>query len=123
MKKCTTKHAELHIRKTHKRVYRSPQEKNTDDSCDGLTAEVIEKTFAGGQLRVVLKTSEGQEIVASRYGIDTNVSVGEKVRCCFSSYRCSAGRSGRKIRRSIAGSVRSLCRRYPCVSTEQAPYG
>ena len=52
-------------------------------SCDGLTAEVIEKTFAGGQLRVVLKTSEGQEIVASRYGIDTNVSVGEKVRCCF----------------------------------------
>ena len=28
-----------------------PAEKNTDDSCDGLTAEVIEKTFAGGQLR------------------------------------------------------------------------
>lgn len=56
-------------------------EENND--CYGLTAEVIEKTFAGGQLRVVLKTSEGQEIVASRYGIDTNVSVGEKVRCCF----------------------------------------
>ena len=56
-------------------------EENND--CDGLNAEVVEKTFAGGQLRVVLKTSEGQEIVASRYGIDTNVSVGEKVRCCF----------------------------------------
>lgn len=56
-------------------------EENND--CDGLNAEVIEKTFGGGQLRVVLKTSEGQEIVASRYGIDTNVSVGEKVRCCF----------------------------------------
>lgn len=56
-------------------------EENND--CDGLNTEVIEKTFAGGQLRVVLKTSEGQEIVASRYGIDTNVSVGEKVRCCF----------------------------------------
>ena len=56
-------------------------EENND--CEGLNAEVIEKTFAGGQLRVVLKTSEGQEIVASRYGIDTNVSVGEKVRCCF----------------------------------------
>ena len=41
------------------------------------------RSVAGGQLRVVLKTSEGQEIVASRYGIDTNVSVGEKVRCCF----------------------------------------
>lgn len=58
-------------------------QKNTDNSCYGLIAEVVEKTFAGGQLRVVLKTSEGQEIVASRYGIDTNVSVGEKVRCCF----------------------------------------
>ena len=56
-------------------------EENND--CYGLNAEVIEKTFAGGQLRVVLKTSEGQEIVASRYGIDTNVSVGEKARCCF----------------------------------------
>ena len=56
-------------------------EENND--CYGFNAEVIEKTFAGGQLRVVLKTSEGQEIVASRYGIDTNVSVGEKVRCCF----------------------------------------
>ena len=66
-----------------KKSVQEPAEKNTDDSCDGLTAEVIEKTFAGGQLRVVLKTSEGQEIVASRYGIDTNVSVGEKVRCCF----------------------------------------
>ena len=66
-----------------KKSVQEPAEKNTDDSCDGLTAEVIEKTFAGGQLRVVLKTSECQEIVASRYGIDTNVSVGEKVRCCF----------------------------------------
>ena len=56
-------------------------EENND--CYGLNAEVIEKTFAGGQLRVVLKTSEGQEIVASRYGIDTNVSVGETVHCCF----------------------------------------
>ena len=67
---------------TQKSVH-EPAEKTTDDRCDGLTAEVIEKTFAGGQLRVVLKTSEGQEIVASRYGIDTNVSVGEKVHCCF----------------------------------------
>ena len=54
----------------------------TDDIC-GLTAKVVEKTFAGGQLRVVLKTAEGQEITASRYGIDTDVNVGETVRCCF----------------------------------------
>ena len=70
------------LENTQKSVHESA-EKNTDNSCYGLIAEVVEKTFAGGQLRVVLKTSEGQEIVASRYGIDTNVSVGEKVRCCF----------------------------------------
>ena len=70
------------LENTQKSAHESA-EKNTDNSCYGLIAEVVEKTFAGGQLRVVLKTSEGQEIVASRYGIDTNVSVGEKVRCCF----------------------------------------
>ena len=70
------------LENTQKSAHESA-EKNTDNSCYGLIAEVVEKTFAGGQLRVVLKTSEGQETVASRYGIDTNVSVGEKVRCCF----------------------------------------
>lgn len=70
------------LENTQKSAHESA-EKNTDNSCYGLIAEVVEKTFAGGQLRVVLNTSEGQEIVASRYGIDTNVSVGEKVRCCF----------------------------------------
>lgn len=70
------------LENTQKSAHESA-EKNTDNSCYGLIAEVVEKTFAGGQLRVVLKTSEGQEIVASRYGIDTNVSVGEKVHCCF----------------------------------------
>lgn len=70
------------LENTQKSAHESA-EKNTDNSCYGLIAEVVEKTFAGGQLRVVLKTSESQEIVASRYGIDTNVSVGEKVRCCF----------------------------------------
>uniref|UniRef100_UPI003FF11EBA ABC transporter ATP-binding protein n=1 Tax=Blautia sp. TaxID=1955243 RepID=UPI003FF11EBA len=70
------------LENTQKSAHESA-EKNTENSCYGLIAEVVEKTFAGGQLRVVLKTSEGQEIVASRYGIDTNVSVGEKVRCCF----------------------------------------
>ena len=35
-----------------KKSVQEPAEKTTDDSCDGLTAEVIEKTFAGGQLRV-----------------------------------------------------------------------
>ena len=48
-----------------------------------LQAEVTEKTFAGGQLRVVLKMSEKQNVVASRYGIDMNVNVGEKVFLSF----------------------------------------
>lgn len=56
---------------------------NSTGNIYGLTAKVTEKTFAGGQLRVVLKTTDGQEIIASRYGIDTNVNVGETVRCCF----------------------------------------
>lgn len=56
---------------------------NSTGNIHGLTAKVTEKTFAGGQLRVVLKTTDGQEIIASRYGIDTNVNVGETVRCCF----------------------------------------
>lgn len=56
---------------------------NSTGNIYGLTAIVTEKTFAGGQLRVVLKTTDGQEIIASRYGIDTNVNVGETVRCCF----------------------------------------
>lgn len=56
------------LENTQKSAHESA-EKNTDNSCYGLIAEVVEKTFAGGQLRVVLKTSEGQEIVASRYGL------------------------------------------------------
>ena len=56
---------------------------NSAGNIHGLTAKVTEKTFAGGQLRVVLKTTDGQEIIASRYGIDINVNVGETVRCCF----------------------------------------
>lgn len=50
------------LENTQKSAHESA-EKNTDNSCYGLIAEVVEKTFAGGQLRVVLKTSEGQEIV------------------------------------------------------------
>lgn len=51
-----------------------------DETCScGLTATVTEKNFAGGQLRLVLKLIDGTTIVASRYGIDASVSVGQKV--------------------------------------------
>ena len=53
-----------------------------DGGC-GLEAEVSEKSFAGGLLRVVLKLSDGTEVTASRYGIDAAVQPGEKVCLSF----------------------------------------
>ena len=43
-------------------------------------ARVLEKSFAGGQLRIVFELSDGQQITASRYGIDTDISVGENLK-------------------------------------------
>ena len=55
-----------------------------DESCQsGLDAEVVEKSFAGGLLRVVLKLSDGTEVVANRHGIDAGVQPGQKVTCHF----------------------------------------
>ncbi|MCI6006240.1 MAG: ABC transporter ATP-binding protein [Blautia sp.] len=45
----------------------------------GMQAVVREKSFAAGQLRVTLVLPDGSEIVASRYGIDANVTVGQNV--------------------------------------------
>lgn len=57
-----------------------------DEDCGcGMEAEVEEKTFAGGQLRMVLVLPEGEKVVASRYGIDANVKVGQKVCWRFES--------------------------------------
>lgn len=49
-------------------------------SC-GLEATVEEKTFAGGQLRMVLALDDGRKLISSRYGIDASVKVGQRV--CF----------------------------------------
>lgn len=54
-----------------------------EECTNGLMAEVQEKSFAGGQLRVVLRLSDGTAVVASRYGIDANVQPGQKVSICF----------------------------------------
>ena len=53
------------------------------NSISGLQATVTEKNFAGGQLRVTLKLSEGTQLIASRYGIDASVAEGQTVRCSF----------------------------------------
>ena len=54
-----------------------------DVGMSGLQAIVTEKNFAGGQLRVTLKLSDGTELIASRYGIDASVAEGQTVRCSF----------------------------------------
>lgn len=53
------------------------------NSISGLQATVTEKNFAGGQLRVTLKLSDGTQLIASRYGIDASVAEGQTVRCGF----------------------------------------
>lgn len=49
----------------------------------GLEAEVVEKSFAGGLLRVVMKLSDGTELIASRYGIDAGMQPGQKLYVSF----------------------------------------
>lgn len=56
---------------------------NNKNSVSGLQATVTEKNFAGGQLRVTLKLSDGTQLIASRYGIDASVAEGQTVRCSF----------------------------------------
>ena len=42
-------------------------------------AVVLEKSFAGGQLRILFELADGQQLTASRYGIDADVQVGSRV--------------------------------------------
>lgn len=42
-------------------------------------AVVVEKSFAGGQLRILFGLPDGQTITASRYGIDNDLQPGQKV--------------------------------------------
>lgn len=43
-------------------------------------AVVVEKSFAGGQLRILFRLSDGQLLTASRYGIDNDMQAGEMVK-------------------------------------------
>ena len=55
--------------------------KEKGENC--LFAVVSEKSFAGGMLRMVLRLSDGSELVASRYGIDAPYQQGEQLYCCW----------------------------------------
>ncbi len=43
-------------------------------------AVVAEKSFAGGQLRILFTLSDGQKITASRFGIDADIQVGSRIK-------------------------------------------
>lgn len=49
----------------------------------GIPAVVKEKSFAGGMLRISLEASDGEEIIASRHGINFDMSPGDHVRFFF----------------------------------------
>ena len=49
------------------------------DAC-GIPATVEEKSFAGGMLRIALRTNAKDLLIASRHGIDMDVAVGQAVR-------------------------------------------
>lgn len=53
-----------------------------DEDCGcGLYATVMEKTFSGGMLRMILQARDGTELMASRHGIDARANVGDEI--CF----------------------------------------
>jgi spermidine/putrescine transport system ATP-binding protein len=45
----------------------------------GLKAQVSDKSFAGGQLRITARFPDGSEITASRHGIDSPLQAGQDV--------------------------------------------
>lgn len=47
-----------------------------EDAACVYDAVITEKSFAGGQLRIVFTLSDGQRLVASRFGIDWDVQMG-----------------------------------------------
>ncbi len=51
---------------------------NETENCI-YAAKVLEKSFAGGQLRISFRLQDGQEVVASRSGLDVNVKEGDRL--------------------------------------------
>jgi spermidine/putrescine transport system ATP-binding protein len=51
----------------------------------GLAAVITDKSFAGGQLRITAVLRNGEEIIASRHGIDSPLLAGEAVRVSWNA--------------------------------------
>jgi spermidine/putrescine transport system ATP-binding protein len=57
----------------------------------GLAARVTGKSFTGGQLRIIAALEEGgEEVVASRHGIDSPLKVGDPVRVSWAPEHAAA---------------------------------
>lgn len=52
---------------------------NGEEACVH-TAVVEEKSFSGGQLRILFRMEDGQTITAGRYGIDADIQVGSRTK-------------------------------------------
>ena len=61
---------------------------------EGIRAVVKEKSFSAGMLRIALVTEPGDEIVASRHGIDFDLSPGEAVTFSFTREHAAAVEAG-----------------------------
>lgn len=59
------------------------QLKDDDDSCPGLKVRVVEKSFAGGMLRISLDGANLGELVSSRQGINSFLEPGDRVCACW----------------------------------------
>jgi spermidine/putrescine transport system ATP-binding protein len=58
---------------------------NKEEDTYGLEGAIMEKSFAGGLLRITVILNDGTEITASRHGIDSLLSVGDKVSVSWNS--------------------------------------
>ena len=66
-------HCALAVRSENIQITRCPE---SDIYIEGT---VTEKSFAGGMLRIAVKTADGTEIVISRHGINIEYAIGEHV--------------------------------------------
>ena len=57
------------------------------DGAEGIRAKVKEKSFSAGMLRIALETAVGDEIIASRHGIDSDLVPGAEVTFSFGAQR------------------------------------
>ena len=57
------------------------------DGAEGIRARVKEKSFSAGMLRIALETADGDEIIASRHGIDSDLTPGDNVLFTFPADR------------------------------------